>query len=157
MPERFELRAREAVARCLIRRLVVPRVYFAPHWPNETGAAVDVLVIDRNGAGDVHVIEIKRTAKDAIATIPSLLKIDAPYRWIAFRAGTEDRKTALSLLSEAALYPKDSAGKIGVIEVVESMGGLGANVKITAERFPGRYYDLATRFAETHDADIEYR
>lgn len=157
MRDHVELRAKEPVARCLLRRLVVPRIYFDAPWPNDDSTPYDVLAIDRDGNGDAHVVQIRRLAADALAQAPSLLTVGAPFRWIAFLHGTEDEKAALTLVSKEPLYPKGSAGRVGVIEILEMTGGdLGANVLVSAERFPGSFYDLSTAFSGSHKADIQY-
>src|SRR5438067_6229073 len=97
MRDRLELRAEDPVARCLIRRLMVPRIYFEADWPAIAGGRVDVLAIDRDGVGDVHLVEIRRKAADALAAIPKLLAARAPFRWIAFLRGTEDGQAARTL------------------------------------------------------------
>jgi hypothetical protein len=156
MRERLELRAQDPVARCLIRQLVVPRVYFDADWPGMADGHVDVLAIDRDGIGDTHLVQIKRNAADALAWIPKLLDARAPFRWIAFLHGTEDESIRSALVTREILYPPDTAGRIGVIEIVEMAGGdLGANVRIKAERFHTPVYDLAAEFIRTHQADIQ--
>lgn len=113
MREHFELRAREPVAQCLIRRLVVPRIYFDAPWPKDDSARFDVLAIDRDGNGDAHVARIRRVAEEALDEASVLLAVGAPFRWIAFPDGTEDEKAALALMSKKLLYAKGSAGRIG--------------------------------------------
>src|ERR1700761_6217954 len=49
MRDRLELRAQDPVARCLIRQLIVPRIYFETEWPGLADSRVDVLAIDRDG------------------------------------------------------------------------------------------------------------
>jgi hypothetical protein len=157
MRDRLELRAQDPVAQCLIRQLIVPRIYFDADWPGMADGRVDVLAIDRDGVGDVHLVEIKRQAADALAAIPRLFQARAPFRWIALLRGTEDEAATLSLASREILYPPGTAGRIGVIEVVEMEGGdLGANVRIKAERFPTPVYDLAAAFIASHQAQIQY-
>ncbi len=157
MPNLIELRAREPVASCLIRKLMVPRVYFGAEWPIGSGTSVDVLAIDRDGSSDAHVVIIRERAPDALAAVPDLLGHTGPFRWIAFVRGTEDADTERALLSEDVLYARSSAGRVGVIEVVTMEGGaLGANIKIPAERFPGAFYDVATAFSGSHKADIQF-
>jgi hypothetical protein len=157
MRDRFELRAQNPVAQCLIRRLMVPRVYFDAEWPGLHNARVDVLVIDRDGTGDPHLVELKRKAVDALALAPKLLAAQAPYRWIAFLRGTEDAETANALVSQAPLYTEGLAGRIGVIEIVEMAGDeLGANVRLAAERFPTPAYKMASAFSSTHEAQIQF-
>lgn len=152
-PEQLEHRAREPVASCLIRRLIVPRIYFEADWP---GGRVDVLAIDRDGVGDAHVVELRRNAADALIAIPRLLALKAPFRWIAYFMDTPGADK-LSAEPSAVLYPPEGAGRIGCIEVVEMQGGdLGANIRIKAERFPEAVYDIATRFSGSHTANIQF-
>ena len=120
---------------------------------------MDVLAIDRDGVGDPLVVEIKAAAKDALAAIPQLLRINAPYRWIAFLQETEDTETTQALASQDVLFPpsKAEAGRIGVIAIVRLAGGdLGANVRIRAERFATTVYDLAMQFSGSHKANIQF-
>jgi hypothetical protein len=49
MPNQYEQRARDPVARSLIRRLVVPRIYFDAAWPADESEKYDVVAIDRDG------------------------------------------------------------------------------------------------------------
>lgn len=155
--DHIELRGKDPVAQCLIRRLTVPRVYFDAEWPRFEQSTVDLLVIDRDGVGDAHLVEIKRTAKAALARVPSLLKASAPFRWVAFLRGTEDEETSLKLTSKEGLYADALPGRVGVIEIVEMTGGdLGANVVVSAERFPDAVYDVATAFSGSHKANIQF-
>lgn len=157
MRDRLELRAWDPVARCLIRRLMVPRIYYEADWPGLEDHRIDVLAIDRDGTGDAHLVEIKRNARDALAFAPRLLEARAPYRWIAFLQGTEDSESSAALASHAPLYREDMAGRIGVIEIVEMAGDeLGANVRIAAERFRTPTYELSMAFSESHKPDIKF-
>ncbi|WP_437305097.1 hypothetical protein [Sorangium sp. So ce388] len=157
MRDRFELRAQNPVASCLIRQLIVPRIYIDADWPGMADGLVDVLAIDRDGKGDAHIVQIRTKAADALAVVPALLKARAPFRWIAFLRGTEDEAAALALISQESLYPPDTAGRVGVIEVVKMAGDdLGANARIKAERFPTPTYDLAASFSASHEAKIQY-
>lgn len=157
MRNRLEIRAREGVARCLIRRLLVPRVYFEAEWPEAGGERFDVLVIDRDGVGDPHLVEIREKAADALAIASKLMSTPVPYRWLAFLQGTEDEASTLALASQAPLYQEGVAGRIGVIEIVRMAGDtLGANVRLVAERFPTPAYELAGRFSTTHAAQMQF-
>jgi hypothetical protein len=157
MRDRFELRAQNAVAQCLIRRLMVPRVYFEAEWPGSQGGPIDVLVIDRDGTGDPHLVEIKRNATAALACASRLLDAKAPYRWIAFLRGTEDVAATTALASQSRLYREGLAGRIGVLEIVELDGDeLGANVRLAAERFPTPAYEMASAYSSTHEAQIQF-
>lgn len=157
MRDHLELRAQDPVARCLIRRLVVPRVYFDADWPGLADSTVDVLAIDRDGIGDTHLVQVRQKAADALALIPTLFRARAPFRWIAFLRGTEDAAITSSLASQKILFPPDAAGRIGVIEIIEmAEGELGANVRIKPERFHTPVYDLAAKFVGTHQAQIQF-
>lgn len=157
MRKRIELRARDAVARLLIRRLMVPRIYFEADWPGLSDARIDVLALDRDGVGDAHLVEIRSTAKEALVAAPRLLEAKAPYRWIAFPQGTEDEQSMLALVSQEPLYRDGQAGRIGVIEIVTmTADDLGANVRLAAERFPTPTYELARDFSRSHQADHEF-
>ncbi len=155
--DRLELRALDPVARCLIRRLTVPRIYFSADWPGMPDEQVDVLAIDRDGVGDAHVVQVRRAAADALALVQLLLKAHAPFRWFAFLRGTEDEATAHALVSQECLYPAGIPGRVGVLEIVEMAGGdLGVNVRLAAERFPDAVYDVATKFSGSHKANIQF-
>lgn len=155
--DHLELRAKDPVAQCLIRRLTVPRVYFDAQWPRFEQAVVDLLLIDRDGVGDAHLVEIKRTAKAALSRVPNLLNAAAPFRWVAFLKGTEDEETSRRISSHDGLYAEGTPGRVGVIEIVEMAGGdLGANVVVAAERFPDAVYDVATAFSGSHKANIQF-
>jgi len=153
MRDRDELRAREAVAHFLIRRLMVPRIYFEVEWPGLPRRRVDVLALDRNGVGDAHIVEIRRSARHALDSVPYLLEARSPYRWIAFFRGTEDEQSLGSLVSQTPLYRDGQAGRIGVIEIVTmAFDDLGANLRLAAERFPTPTYELARDFSRSHQA-----
>jgi len=157
MIERLELRSREPIARCLMRHLVVPRIYFEAAWPGMPHAHVDVLAIDRDGMGDANIVAIKKNAADALKCIPTLFEANAPYRWIAFVRSTETPDITAALSAQEILFPPETAGRIGVIEIVEMSGGdLGANIRIKAERFPIATYEIAAAFIRKHKANIQY-
>jgi hypothetical protein len=61
---------------------------------------VDLLAIDRDGVGDAHLVEIRQTLSDALASTEHLLEARAAYRWIAFFLGTEDTASEDALPSE---------------------------------------------------------
>jgi hypothetical protein len=145
------------VARCLIRQLIVPRIYYEADWPGMADERVDVLAIDRAGLGDAHLVDIRKGAAAALALVPGLLRARAPFRWIAFLPVREDEASALALISQEILYAPDMAGRVGVIEIVQMAGNdLGANVRIKAERFPTPTYEIAAQFAASHEAQHQY-
>jgi hypothetical protein len=157
MRDRLELRALDPVARCLIRRLMVPRIYFEAQWPAGASVHVDVLAIDSDGVGDAHLVEVRRNAADALSRVPFLLEATAPFRWIAFLAGTEDAESARALQSQEVLSDLARPGRIGVIEIAQQAGGdLSASVRVSAERFLVAVHEVATAFSASHKAHIQF-
>jgi hypothetical protein len=70
-----EERCLEPIAQCLIRTLVVPKIYFQRTWPpllgferGEPRHQIDILAIDRAGTGDVHAVEVKLKLREALTT-----------------------------------------------------------------------------------------
>lgn len=149
---RFEARAKEPVARALIRKLIVPRIYFSAAWP-DGDHDVDVVAINRAGAGDVHVVEVKRKLSTGTLTaVRRLMAVPAHYRWIAFERSARGG-SRLPQLPE----PKTGAGRIGLIEIVTMAdGSLGANVVREAERFHDDLVDPASDFVKRTRPDIKY-
>src|SRR5690606_13388316 len=112
MPNQYELRSREPVARTLIRRLVVPRIYFGASWPEDDSPKYDIVAIDRDGQGDAHIVQVRESAVDAFAEVEHLLSTQAPYRWIAFRRESVDEESARKLFfHQSSLQSAGSAGR----------------------------------------------
>jgi len=154
--DQLEQRARAPVAQCLIRQLLVPKLYFGAPWPGGD-QRVDLLAVDRAGVGDVHIVEVKFEAARALQAIPQLLAVPAQYRWIAFFHETVNNTVEPELMSRRALYPQSGMGRVGVIEVVRMAGDdLGANVLVRPERFPGSSRPEVSRLLETVPPDIQF-
>ncbi len=153
----LEFRAREAVSRCLIRALAVPNIYFEANWPDGRVRRVDVLAIDRTGVGDVHIVEIKYDAKAAMDSIPSVMKIPAQFRWIAFYRETVGPESLAKAMDRNVFYPSNGMGRVGVIEVVRTgEHDLSADIAIRAERFLGSFKEKVRKFTRGHPADVEF-
>ncbi len=154
--ERLEQRARDAVAECLIHHLQVPQIYFEAEWGVE-GKQIDILAIDKAGAGDVHVVEIKAGTVNPRSVVNRLMNIPAQYRWmVVFRKPGQKADPAGK--APSYLYPIEEMGRIGVIEVVRMAGdSLGANIRFKAERFRGNYTPQVDEFVKKHRPDIEFR
>lgn len=162
-PHRVEERSLEPIAKLFIKNLMVPHVYLHPRWP-KFSRQVDLLIIDRAGTGDVHIVEMSYQANAAVNSIKQLMSVPAAYRWIAFFAETVRPFVDKRLRNPQTLLPTDGPGKIGVIEVHaapnrdSNIGDtLTAKVLVPAERFPGSYYDLAEKFVSKNAPDIEFR
>jgi hypothetical protein len=151
--EQLENRAQDAVSRCLLRFLTVPKVYFDREWA-EPAHRVDILAIDRAGSGDVHVVEIKRDASAAIAMLPQIHSVPGTFKWVAVFADTLTPDLEVTL--NRSLLPVSGKGRVGLIKII-GVGSdeIAAFVAIKSERFSDLVRDLATRFVESNPADIE--
>jgi hypothetical protein len=156
--KRLETRAMEAVSHCLMEYLNVPNVYWNVRWPSSSDYVADVLLIDRAGVGDPHVVEIKLGAAAALKFVPRLRRVAAPYRWIAFFADTVDPSVQKALKDNRPLYPSTGPGRIGVIHLLRLPDDtLKAVIMVVAERFAGNYDDPVDRFTARHKPTMSYR
>lgn len=152
--ERLEERAKDAVSRLLIRQLILPKIYFEASWPTPANRA-DLVAIDRAGAGDLHVVEIKRHARDAAQAVKHLLSYPAHFRWLAVFADSLDPETHASLQRDLDAHPV--TGRIGVIQIVRMASDeLVANVLFRAERAPSNLKNEIGVFGAANKPDIEY-
>jgi len=150
-----ESRAKNAVAEFLFRQLIVPKVFVDAHWPNEH-RWVDVLAVDRSGAGEVHVVEVKVGAQAltaAGAVVADLMQIPAHFKYLAIFENND------YLPDESSLYALDGMGRIGVIQVKEDdAGDLAAELRVRPERFRfDASFKLVDKFTSSHPAHIEIR
>ncbi|MCK4351898.1 hypothetical protein KAW65_00640 [candidate division WOR-3 bacterium] len=160
-----EERCYEPVARCLIRALIVPKIYFERVWPKSDHSRIDIVVVDRAGTGDIHVVEVCRTLNEALTKgVRAICNVPTHYRWVAFQGEgilPHNEEAELKLLSEEPLLPESGMGRIGVIEVIRTgLAGndLGANIKVGAERFRvGDISTLVEEFVNHEKADIEFK
>jgi len=150
-----ESRAKNAVAEFLFRQLIVPKVFVDAPWPKEH-SRVDVLAVDRSGAGEVHVVEIKVGAQSlaaAGAVLADLMKIPAHFKYLAIFENNN------YVPDESSLYALDGMGRIGIIQVMEDdAGDLAAELRVRPERF--RFdvsFKLVDKFTAAHPAYIEIR
>ena len=56
-----EERCYEPIAKCLIRALIVPKIYFERIWPLSGFSPIDIIAVDRAGTGYIHVVEVCKT------------------------------------------------------------------------------------------------
>ncbi|HEY7117697.1 MAG TPA: hypothetical protein VH475_14005 [Tepidisphaeraceae bacterium] len=153
--ELLEQRALDAVSRCLLRQLTVPKIYFDPEWP-DSNRRVDILAVDRAGSGDVHVVEVKRYASTAVDYAKMMsAEIAGTYKWIA--VFSDSLSPELEGPLRDALQPETGMGRIGLIKIFPMTGGeLGANVVVKAERFPATPRDLIAHWMASNQPDIEF-
>ncbi len=138
-----EGRAMNAVAELLREKLSVPNIYLRPQ---SAGLGVDVLAVDRAGAGDLHAVEInfpedfkwasEQLPKDSAAWnqvyaefMPQfrkhlaglhrkLMSLPAHYRYLAIPIP----KVSFELLAgelASGLYSPDGIGRLGIMAIAE--------------------------------------
>src|ERR1022692_455014 len=150
-----ESRTKNAVADFLFHQLIVPKVFVDARWPIER-SRVDVLAVDRSGAGEVHVVEVKVGAQAlaaAGAVVAGLMQIPAHFKYLAILENDN------YLPDESSLYALDGMGRVGVIQVKEDdAGDLAAELRIRPERFRfDASFKLVDKFTASHPAYIEIR
>jgi hypothetical protein len=158
----LEGRGKNAVAQLFSQKLIVPKIFFDARWPGRT-TRVDVLAVDRSGAGDVHVVEIAVSKHQLVTTIRHLIKIPAQYKYLAFFSLGDEQETLLTYDSESdsRLYAHDGLGRIGTICLYQGEPGeaLAAELQIEPERFqvPPNLYEEIDRYLDKHSPDIAIR
>ncbi len=162
----LEGRGKNAVAQFLSRKLIVPKIFFEAQWPNR-GQRVDVLAVDRSGAGDVHVVEVKMVMinKHRLAsTLRDLTQIPAQYKYLAYfdPAGAQGEPLFVSGSErDKCLYAHDGLGRVGTIRLYQGEPGeaLIAEIEVEPERFrvPANLYPEIDRYLDKHTPDIAIR
>jgi hypothetical protein len=144
---------KDAVASWFARKLIVPKVFFNAAWPSRR-AQVDVLAVDRAGAGDIWVAEVTfgvAAAKDAIS---QLMQLPAHYKYVAIA------KSGPYQLEPQTLYSPSGMGRVGILLVEENPDNrIIVMESVPAERFrvePAAIKQI-DRFTASHHADIELR
>lgn len=149
-----EGRGKNAVAALFSRELTVPKIFFDAPWYDK-GQRVDVLAVDRSGAGEVHVAEVASNVADARRVIRRLQAIPAHFKYLA----TE--KIDPFYPNEEAhpvLYDINGYGRIGIVLLGDDGPGdpLSAELIVKPERFrtpPDIYVDI-DKYLERHTPDI---
>src|SRR5271157_635743 len=145
-------RAVNAVAEVLRKKLLVPNIYLEPH---SHPLAVDVLAVDRAGAGDLHAVLIKLRVGDDFRgpddpdqmrdawmkyvretmkkTSGHLMSLPAHYRYLAI---PHDSLCLLGGEIVPHLYSSDGIGRIGIIAITDrGEEPPTAEISIVPERF----------------------
>jgi hypothetical protein len=158
----LEGRGKNAVAQLFSQKLIVPKIFFDARWPSRA-TQVDVLAVDRSGAGDVHAVEIKVSKYQLATTIRNLIRLPAQYKYLAYFSGSDEQETLFDPESEpdGRLYAPDGLGRIGTICLYqeEPTDALVAKVVIEPERFqvPPNLYEEIDRYVDKHTPDIAIR
>jgi len=151
--EQQHSRVKNAVGRFLFNTLIVPKIFFDARWPPRK-SRVDVLAVDRAGAGEIHVVEVKAGSGDLAQRVRSIMEIPAHFKYLALFGNASYRP------SDSALYAPDGMGRIGVIQVRETPSGdLHAEFVVRPERFrlDSSYFTRIDKFTSARPADMEIR
>jgi hypothetical protein len=147
-------RAKEPISDCLARRLVVPYIYWNAEWPT-SGRCVDLLLIDRAGTGQVHVVDVKQGVIDVQRAVQQVMACPADYRWLALVAPTETQIDELRQARE--LEFSGGPGRIGLLVVRPGEEeSYRAEVVRKAEKFAGSLRKEAAEFVAAHEPDIKF-
>ena len=152
-PEQQEARGINAVAGLLSHRLIVPKIFLKPPWPDARNR-VDLLAVDRAGSGEIHIVEVKSGIAEASQSLERVKAMPAHYKYIAVIGDRRYR------VDDKALYAADGFGRIGVIQIIEDeAGNLSADLALAPERFrvDASVFRSIDRFTSKHPADIEIR
>ena len=158
----LEGRGKNAVAQLFSQKLIVPKIFFDPRWPGRT-THVDVLAVDRSGAGDVHVVEIAVSKQQLATTIRNLIRVPAQYKYLAFFSLSDEQEMLFTPDSESdnRLYAHDGLGRIGTICLYQGEPGeaLIAEIQVEPERFrvPASLYEEIDHYLDKHTPDISIR
>ncbi|MGA9210356.1 MAG: hypothetical protein WB347_21355 [Terriglobales bacterium] len=152
-PEQQEARGINAVAELLSHRLIVPKIFLKPPWPQSRNR-VDLLAVDRAGTGEIHIAEVKSGIAEASQSLERVKAMPAHYKYIAVIGDRRYRPT------DEALYAADGFGRVGLIRIIEdNAGNLHAELVVAPERFRAdpAVFKTIDRFTSKHRADIEIR
>src|SRR5580698_8154521 len=115
-------RAKNTLQDYMIRKLVVPKVYFDAEWD---GKLVDVLAIDRAGVGDVHAVRMFAADYEKekyISTLRGYVKEfrshRSHYRYVAVvndSAGMPKIHPEESTFRDS--FAEDGVGRVGILYV----------------------------------------
>jgi len=147
-----EGRTKNAVAKLLDQRLIAPKIFFDAAWPSSS-SHVDLLAVDRAGAGDIHVVEVDQAARQREAVTRAFHQ-SAHYKYAAL-IGSDP-----FFLPEQDLYSEDGLGRVGIIRISQTdKGNLVAQVEIVPERFRVKpeIIKRIDQFTAREQADIEVR
>jgi hypothetical protein len=151
--EQQHSRVKNAVAGFLFNTLIVPKIFFDARWPPRK-RQVDILAVDRAGAGEIHVVEVKAGSGDLSQRVRSIMGVPAHFKYLALFGNASYRP------NDNALYASDGMGRIGVIQVRETPSGdLHAEFAVRPERFrlDSSYFRQIDKFTAARPADMEIR
>jgi hypothetical protein len=165
-------RAKNAVLEFLESRITVPKIYLDATWD---GQQIDVLAIDREGAGDVHAVllfnceeggeagpvDFLSEDRDEHRLIKNFTHVPANFKYIgAVGNGSRSLNTPLRFVgkNDEEAFAPDGIGRIGLISVdLIGEDDVRVNVAVKPERFRAKIAKLANEYIEQHIPDWELR
>ena len=126
-PQQTHNRAVNAVVQVMQKHLIVPKIFVEAAWPNRS-SRIDVLAVDRAGAGEIHVVEVLQDLSDE--RLESVFEIPAHYKYLGLLFTRNYRPRP------ERLYSADGFGRIGLITFRETAtDDLQAVIELRPERF----------------------
>lgn len=166
-------RAKNAIQEYLVRKLLYPKVYLDADW---NGTHVDVLAIDRTGAGDVHSVRIvpvafedgpanwqEHVTKAAILvgeTSNEMMSLPGHFRYLAlFNQSPDLRKFEPSPGLIQKITVTDGVGRLGILIVDFADEQSSVRTALNPERFRSSkdIFEIADRYMSEHSANWEMR
>jgi hypothetical protein len=169
--QHYKGRAQNTVQSFLIQKLLLPKIYLDADW---SGWKLDVLAIDRAGAGDVHGVrfvlwEPNRAddngwssflEKAVLTAIEDFSDFPGHFRYLTVICTESDKQRWIPSrsLRSHSLAP-DGVGRVGLLYV--NVAEIDAEVEVLQkpERFRSskNIVDLADRYVADHVANWEVR
>ncbi len=162
--------AKNALLSYFENTLSIPKIYIDTEW---AGLPVEVLAINRDGAGDVHAAVLISLAtfgeggpglmsvsKHFDEIVERLQRLPAHYKWIAVVDGRLSGTMSFDQYNQRRdkMYSQDGLGRIGLLQVVfQEQEEPTVHVVIKAERFRAKVSELADNYIQAHNADWEIR
>ena len=166
-------RAKNAVLSFLEQRLSIPKIYIDADWD---GHHVDVLAINREGVGDVHVVllyergyfdngllDVESEFSVTEQLLAELSAIPAQFKYIGViepAALWNQRLGPPQIYGESRdkLLAPDGLGRVGLLQIsINFEEPPSVMMSLAPERFRAKIAKLAGEFLEQHEADWEIR
>jgi len=169
--DHYRGRAKNALQDYLVRRLLYPKVYLDADWDGEK---LDVLAIDRAGAGDVHGVRLvlwepghsddhgysAYLEKAVAAAVTEFVVFRGHFRYLAVICTVPDKQQWIpSKGLKNQCLAADGVGRLGLLYVDVTEEDAEVKVLLKAERFRSskEIVELSDRFVAEHTANWEYR
>jgi hypothetical protein len=169
--EHYRGRAKNALQDYLVRKLLYPKVYLDADWD---GGKLDVLAIDRAGAGDVHGLRLvpwepghsddhgysAYLEKAVAAAVTEFVGFRGHFRYLAVICTVPDKQQWIpSKGLKNQCLAADGVGRLGLLYVDVTEEDAEVRILLKAERFRSskEIVELSDRFVADHTANWEYR